>query len=125
MQTKKEGGLGFLKFEDMNLALLAKLGWKLATKENLAWVDILLKKYRRGEKFLEAKVKNYHSRLWKDLCETRDLLRNNSCYLIGQGDEVDIFGDRWVYLGKEVQDLSLMGPIGYPVHLLLDHQYRA
>ena len=42
-KPKKLGDLGFCKFEDMNSALIAKLGWHLAAKSNLDWVDILLK----------------------------------------------------------------------------------
>lgn len=37
-KNKAEGGLGFKKFHNFNLALLVKLGWMKAANENRLWV---------------------------------------------------------------------------------------
>uniref|UniRef100_A0A803NJK8 Reverse transcriptase n=1 Tax=Cannabis sativa TaxID=3483 RepID=A0A803NJK8_CANSA len=39
------GGLNFKKFEDINLALLTKLGWKLASGESSLWCTAFKEKY--------------------------------------------------------------------------------
>lgn len=52
-KLKKAGGLGFKHFKDMNSALLAKLGWKIAMGENMLWTKLLRSKYLKGRNFFE------------------------------------------------------------------------
>ena len=51
---KKEGGLGFKKFEDINKSLLAKLAWKVSIEPKSLWVKCLLAKYLKQKDFLNA-----------------------------------------------------------------------
>ena len=44
LNQKMYGGLG-LRMEDFNRALLAKIGWSLATNQDKAWVHMLNSKY--------------------------------------------------------------------------------
>ena len=46
-KPKKFGGIGFRRFADFNLALIAKLGWKLLFDDNAIWVKALKAKYCR------------------------------------------------------------------------------
>lgn len=43
---KSQGGLGFKKAKDFNLALIAKLAWMVASKRESICVDILRAKYK-------------------------------------------------------------------------------
>lgn len=43
--SKLCGGLGIKHFEDMNLALLRKLGWALATEDEKLWTQAVNIKY--------------------------------------------------------------------------------
>ena len=45
-QPKKHGGLGFRRCKDFNLALLAKVAWKVATNHNSLCVKLLRSKYK-------------------------------------------------------------------------------
>ena len=49
---KAMGGLGFRKMEDVNLALILKLSWKLLTHLKSLWVDQLQGKYISFGSFL-------------------------------------------------------------------------
>jgi hypothetical protein len=49
---KALGGLGFKKMEDVNLALITKLGWKLLTSSTSMWVQQLQGKYIFSGSFL-------------------------------------------------------------------------
>ncbi|KAH7533063.1 hypothetical protein FEM48_Zijuj04G0090100 [Ziziphus jujuba var. spinosa] len=62
MGSKELGGLRFRKFEDMNLAMLAKLGWKLASGEDYLWTKIIKARYLQNDTFLNYKLKKGDSR---------------------------------------------------------------
>ena len=49
---KSQGGLGFRKMKDVNLALISKLGWKLHTGSDSMWVSQLTGKYLLFGSFL-------------------------------------------------------------------------
>ena len=49
---KDQGGLGFKKMKEVNLALISKLGWKPHTNFNSAWVSQLQGKYLSSGSFL-------------------------------------------------------------------------
>lgn len=44
-KPKREGGLGFQHFKDINSALLAKLAWKLEVRDKKLWTEVLSSKY--------------------------------------------------------------------------------
>jgi hypothetical protein len=48
---KSARALGFRRSIDMNNALLTKLGWCVANKEDKPWVKFVLVKYLRGRSF--------------------------------------------------------------------------
>ena len=52
-RMKEIGGLGVRGMRNMNLAFMAKLGWRLLTKPNDLWAKVLHFKYIRGKVALE------------------------------------------------------------------------
>lgn len=48
-KPKKEGGLGLGRAEGMNMALLAKLGWRMLTQTGALWARRLGEKYGLNE----------------------------------------------------------------------------
>ncbi|GKV09776.1 hypothetical protein SLEP1_g21225 [Rubroshorea leprosula] len=71
---KEFGGLGFRSTSSMNLALLSKVGWKLATESEPLWIQILKAKYFPNCDFLQAKAKQNASYTWKGILETQELV---------------------------------------------------
>lgn len=63
-QPKKCGGLGIRRLHQMNVALLAKFGWKALTEEEPLWIKVLLAKYGSP---LEDSVKQNASATWRSI----------------------------------------------------------
>lgn len=55
-KPKSVGGLGLRRTKDMNAALLAKMGWSMASKEKKLWVNFFAAKYLKGQSFWNIKL---------------------------------------------------------------------
>ncbi|GAA0175050.1 hypothetical protein LIER_28307 [Lithospermum erythrorhizon] len=71
---KFEGGFGFKDLESMNLALLAKQGWRVLTRQASLLYKRLKGKYFRRSSFLHAKLGANPSFGWRSLLEGRKVL---------------------------------------------------
>lgn len=56
-RPKCEGGLGITKIQDINVALLTKLRWKLIVNPENVWVKIVSAKSLTKRNFLKVKKK--------------------------------------------------------------------
>ncbi|KAF4363009.1 hypothetical protein F8388_020525 [Cannabis sativa] len=92
------GGLNFKKFEDINLALISKLGWKLASEDDSLWCKVFKAKYMsNGDKsFWSMKVPKHASFGAKGIMASRDLIRNETCWLIGNGRRAEVWNSPWI-----------------------------
>ncbi|XP_015873962.1 uncharacterized mitochondrial protein AtMg00310-like [Ziziphus jujuba] len=95
-QPKKAGGLGFRKFKDINIALLTKLGWKLAKGEESLWTRLLKAKYLKNKTFFGCKFKAGNFYVWKSILCSKDLIQRGSCYKVGNDWSIDPRQDPWV-----------------------------
>uniref|UniRef100_A0A803Q1M2 Reverse transcriptase domain-containing protein n=1 Tax=Cannabis sativa TaxID=3483 RepID=A0A803Q1M2_CANSA len=94
---RKWGGLSFKKFEEFNLALVSKLGWKLASRTNSLWCQFFRDKYfKRGHTFWTTHFRNSMSFGAKGILSIRDLIHNEARYLMGNGLSIDIWHSPWV-----------------------------
>uniref|UniRef100_A0A803Q6R3 Reverse transcriptase domain-containing protein n=1 Tax=Cannabis sativa TaxID=3483 RepID=A0A803Q6R3_CANSA len=105
-QPKRNGGLGFRKFKDVNMALLAKMAWYLLEGENSskAWVNILTTKYCKVQDFWSVEANQNDSKVWRGILMNRDLCVKNTGFLVGDG-KIDIWTKPWVprYSPEEVR----------------------
>jgi hypothetical protein len=69
-----EGGLGFKRMHEFNLALVAKLGWKLLTNSDCLWVNQLQKKYIKYGDFLSSPFPTTASWLWKGIRKIKPII---------------------------------------------------
>jgi hypothetical protein len=94
--SKQRGGPGFRDLEAFNLALLAKQGWRLIQQPNSLLAQVLKGKYFPKDSFLQAKLGVNPSFTWRSLINARSLLEKGLMWRIGNGQQVRIWGDKWL-----------------------------
>ena len=62
-KCKQQRGLGIRKMNNLNIVLMAKLGWKLLTKKEKLWARVITSKYMRGEPNILKFSKKYKAPL--------------------------------------------------------------
>lgn len=73
------GGHGFRRMHDFNLALIAKLGWKLLSNFNSLWVKQLQNKYIKYENFLSSPSSSLASLIWKGIQKSKAIILEGAC----------------------------------------------
>ncbi|KAF4389627.1 hypothetical protein F8388_009760 [Cannabis sativa] len=94
----ENGGLNFKKFEDMNLALVSKLGWKLAKGEESLWTRVFCAKYWENGTNLFWNPESPKSLSFgaRSILASRDLIRKESCFLIANGRTTNMWHAPWI-----------------------------
>ena len=92
-QLKKMGGLGIRKTRNQNLALLAKLSWKLICEEGALGKDVLKKKYLKTTSLNKWPKRRPASHVWRGILKTRSTLGKGVKWEIGNGKNVDLWSD--------------------------------
>lgn len=107
-RPKCEGGLGIRLAKEMNIALLAKLGWRLLNTQDGLWVKILRKKFHVGEidDPLWLQTRGTWSPTWRSvmmgLCE---VVIPGMAWVTGDGGRIRLWRDRWL-LKEPLSELS-------------------
>ncbi|KAK9950635.1 hypothetical protein M0R45_006113 [Rubus argutus] len=95
-KPKNEGGLGFRDLETLNQAILAKMVWRIALAPTSLVHQVLKGKYFPNASWAEASLGASHSLIWSSLIWGRELLQKGIRWRIQNGNEVHIWGDRWL-----------------------------
>ena len=90
------GGLSFRLFNEINTALLAKLGWKLATGERSLWADQFRGKYLRSESFFNYSPGKNISMVWRGILSAKKALLKGACFKIGNGLAINPWTEPWI-----------------------------
>lgn len=106
-KPKDTGGLGLRDFQDFNVALLAKIGWRLLQNPTCLLGKVLFGKYCLDDDLLNVSVTTSCSHGWRSILLGRDLLIKNLGWVIGDGTSVNIWTDPWLSLDTQ---LLSMGP---------------
>ena len=93
---KKFGGLGFKKTKEMNLALIAKFAWFVASDRQSLCMDVLRSKYKVNSGWLTADLVAAASPTWRAIEEAKKLVAKGGCFLIGDGKSIQVWSDPWV-----------------------------
>lgn len=93
---KGHGGLGFKEMSSFNLALLAKMAWRVLHDSDALWVQVFKGLYFPNSDFLKAKKDGRASWAWSSLLEGRDALLQGSLWHIRIGDTVGVWSDAWI-----------------------------
>lgn len=94
------GGLGIKDMEIFNFVMLGKRvwallqeGWRTQHASNHTttwWENHMCKKYFPGGDFMKAKVRVYHSRVWKEMCFMKEVLRLGIKREVTNGERVSM-----------------------------------
>ena len=71
---KQLGGYGFKRFNEVNLAFIGRIAWRLVTKPTCLAARIMKAKYYPNSDFLHAKLGYNLSYMWRGILETQDLI---------------------------------------------------
>lgn len=97
-KDKKEGDLGIRNLRHMNLAFLAKLGWRMINEKDTLWVRIIQAKYRKNitndSNFI---WKTGASNVWKGICEANFILKQGVRKVARTGRNISFWHDRWIH----------------------------
>lgn len=74
-QGKDRGGLGLRKARTMNMALIAKLGWKLVSGSLTPWCRAFRLKYLSRTDFWAAQRRTSYSSTWKVILDVHPLFK--------------------------------------------------
>ncbi|KAM2783884.1 hypothetical protein COP1_013323 [Malus domestica] len=92
---KRNGGLGFKDIQCFNLALLAKIGWRITLQPDSFIANVLREKYFPGKTFREASGGRGTSWGWKGIFEARKVLDKGIRWRVGDGNCINIREDPW------------------------------
>ena len=93
---KHERGLGFKRMHDFNLALIAKLGWKLLSNSKCLWVKQFQSKYIKYGDFLSSPIHSTASWLWKGIQQIKLLIYAGACINVSRTSSSSIWTSNWV-----------------------------
>ncbi|CAA7042519.1 unnamed protein product [Microthlaspi erraticum] len=105
-KPKEEGGLGIRKTSLMNIALLAKVGWRVLHDNNSLWSRVLRSKYLIGDIHDTAwlKGKSTWSSTWRSVAlGIRDVILPGHKWVLGDGLRVSFWTDKWL-MGNLLKD---------------------
>ncbi|XP_074346913.1 uncharacterized protein LOC141685724 [Apium graveolens] len=90
------GGMGFRDFRDFNIAMLGKQGWRFITNPNSLVSRIYKARYFAECNFLEARIGNNPSFIWRSIWEAKHVISAGMRWKIGSGNSVNIVGQPWL-----------------------------
>ena len=87
-RPKFERGLGIRRNEDVNNALITKLGWRILTNNDSIWVRIMRDKYVKNNDFFRISKKEGNSTVWKKVINHKKYIGANLKWCIRYGRKV-------------------------------------
>ena len=95
-KPKKEGGLGLQSAKEKNIALLAKLNWRLHSEKESIWARVLSQKYgsfRRARSFRNRP--RQCSVTWAGMKKGASIFNKGIKWLPGRESGLSLWFDKW------------------------------
>ena len=93
--TKSKGGLGFKRFSDFNLAMLAKQYWKIHNNPNSLLTRTYKAKYFLRTPIKEYAPKSYHSWTWRAIANPQSTELHQGRWIVGAGHQIPLTHPNW------------------------------
>ena len=108
--TKENGGLGIQAARAKNIALLAKLNWRMNQEKDALWSKVILRKYCSSDKRRSRDLDNlFASPNWAAIKLGFQIFVKGICCGIGDGTKIKVWFDCWIR-GESLREL-VEGPL--------------
>ena len=95
-KPKEERGLGLHSAKGKNIALLAKLHWRLQTEFEASWVKVLKMKYCNQRRRVAANANKLPcSSIWSAMKRGRDTFNKGSRWQVGKDSVLNVWHSNW------------------------------
>ena len=113
--------MGFRDLRAFSVAFLAKQGWRIQQNTNSLVHKVLKAKYFADRTFKEAQLGRRPSYIWQSIMASKDIVEAGSRWVIGNGERVNIWTDRWLPTPESFKPISPRVPLeSKKVSCLLD-----
>lgn len=112
------------KTREVNVALLAKLAWMVASGNQSICMEVLSAKHKVKEDWLKADPRKSTYPTWKAIERAKILIETGACFLLGDGKSIDIQADPcvpWIEGFKARPRIEDYYQLPIKAHHLLDH----
>lgn len=106
-RSKENGGLGIRKLAEMNIAFLAKLGWRLMFEEDSLWIQVFKAKYAiQSADCSEWRPKSSMSNAWRGILKAVPIIQQGVRKTVRNGRNTSFWKDNWLGDGP-LQDRAM------------------
>ena len=89
-KSKLNGGVGFRNLQAVNLAMLAKQGWRLISNPNSLVAQIYKARYYPHGDIFRAKLGSSPSDAWRSILNWLEVVKRGTRWRVGNGNRIHI-----------------------------------
>uniref|UniRef100_A0A2N9FE83 CCHC-type domain-containing protein n=1 Tax=Fagus sylvatica TaxID=28930 RepID=A0A2N9FE83_FAGSY len=109
-RAKSLGGLGLYACKPRNVAMLAKLNWRLLQEKDALWARTILAKYSpNGVMEIDKRLNRCGSSTWRGIKKGHEVFRKGLRWVVRNGQGVSFWHDKWV--GENPLRDVIQGPL--------------
>ncbi|XP_058208114.1 uncharacterized mitochondrial protein AtMg00310-like [Rhododendron vialii] len=126
--NKSMGGMRFRDLHGLNLAFLAKQGWRLVACPPSLFQKVFRGKYFPCSSFWEAQCPGIASWAWRSILARREVLRHGWRWRVGDGKAINLWSNPWIPRALSFKVLSTppmgrhLAPLPQNVFNLIDEE---
>lgn len=96
VKGNKTGVWDFETLKKINIAMLAKQGWRLLNGDNPLVTSLMKAKYFPNTNFLDAQLGTNPSYMWRRILGSKEIIKRGSRRRIGDGESTDVWRIPWL-----------------------------
>ena len=106
-KPKEEGGLGLQTAKGQNIAMLAKLNWRLATEKEALWAKVERQKYCNQQRMNAANADRLPcSHIWAVVKKGKEVFNKGSMWTVGRESNLRFWSGNWIKKGPLQQQIQ-------------------
>lgn len=82
----------------MNLAFMAKMGWRFLCEKDKLWVRVLETRYKSNDIFNPENIisTRHTSKIWQDIIKATPILSQGIMKMVNNGEGTKFWKDKWL-----------------------------